>query len=460
MNKKKYVNRNYLTTTRIIALGFLITVIVGTILLSLPIASANGTWTDLLTAAFTSTTSVCVTGLVVVDTFSYWSLFGKGVILILIQIGGLGIVSIITLFMLLFRMKITLKSTMLLQDAFNLNSKQGLLKFTIKVIKGTFLIEGIGAFIYSFYYCREYGLLKGIWFSVFHAVSAFCNAGLDIMGADSLIPYHSNLLMMLNTSFLNIMGGIGFIVWWDTVEAFRRIRTKKCSIRSAWNGVHLQTKIAIFMTLLLLIGGTVVIYFLERSNPDTLGNLSEKDRILNAFFQSVTLRTAGFAAVPQAALRPVTAFFGALLMMIGGSPVGTAGGMKTVTIAVIFFTFAAMIRNHEDTEVFKRNIPVSVVKKAVAIVFLSMSTIFIMTILLMATNDVNLLDALFEVASAVCTVGLSRNLTPVLNTAGQIIIMICMYIGRVGPISMVVAFNTQNGKHRLLHYPEEDVIVG
>ena len=252
MNKKKYVNRNYLTTTRIIALGFLITVIVGTILLSLPIASANGTWTDLLTAAFTSTTSVCVTGLVVVDTFSYWSLFGKGVILILIQIGGLGIVSIITLFMLLLRMKITLKSTMLLQDAFNLNSKQGLLKFTIKVIKGTFLIEGIGALIYSFYYCREYGFLKGIWFSVFHAVSAFCNAGIDIMGADSLISYHSNLLMMLNTSFLIIMGGIGFIVWWDTVEAFRRIRTKRCSIRSAWNGVHLQTKIAIFMTLLTI----------------------------------------------------------------------------------------------------------------------------------------------------------------------------------------------------------------
>lgn len=460
MNKKKYVNRNYLTTTRIIALGFLITVIVGTILLSLPIASANGTWTDLLTAAFTSTTSVCVTGLVVVDTFSYWSLFGKGVILILIQIGGLGIVSIITLFMLLLRMKITLKSTMLLQDAFNLNSKQGLLKFTIKVIKGTFLIEGIGALIYSFYYYREYGFLKGIWFSVFHAVSAFCNAGIDIMGADSLISYHSNLLMMLNTSFLIIMGGIGFIVWWDTVEAFRRIRTKRCSIRSAWNGVHLQTKIAIFMTLLLLIGGTIVIYFLERSNPDTLGNLSEKDRILNAFFQSVTFRTAGFAAVSQVALRPVTAFFGVLLMMIGGSPVGTAGGMKTVTIAVIFYTFAAMIRNHEDTEVFKRSIPVSVVKKAVAIVFLSMSTIFIMTILLLATNDVNLLDALYEVASAVCTVGLSRNLTPVLNTAGKIIIIICMYIGRVGPISMVVAFNTQNGKHRLLHYPEEDVIVG
>ena len=421
MNKKKYVNRNYLTTTRIIALGFLITVIVGTILLSLPIASANGTWTDLLTAAFTSTTSVCVTGLVVVDTFSYWSLFGKGVILILIQIGGLGIVSIITLFMLLLRMKITLKSTMLLQDAFNLNSKQGLLKFTIKVIKGTFLIEGIGALIYSFYYCREYGFLKGIWFSVFHAVSAFCNAGIDIMGADSLISYHSNLLMMLNTS---------------------------------------QPKIAIFMTLLLLIGGTIVIYFLERSNPDTLGNLSEKDRILNAFFQSVTFRTAGFAAVSQVALRPVTAFFGVLLMMIGGSPVGTAGGMKPVTIAVIFYTFAAMIRNHEDTEVFKRSIPVSVVKKAVAIVFLSMSTIFIMTILLLATNDVNLLDALYEVASAVCTVGLSRNLTPVLNTAGKIIIIICMYIGRVGPISMVVAFNTQNGKHRLLHYPEEDVIVG
>lgn len=158
------------------------------------------------------------------------------------------------------------------------------MKFTIKVIKGTFLIEGIGALIYSFYYCREYGFLKGIWFSVFHAVSAFCNAGIDIMGADSLISYHSNLLMMLNTSFLIIMGGIGFIVWWDTVEAFRRIRTKRCSIRSAWNGVHLQTKIAIFMTLLLLIGGTIVIYFLERSNPDTLGNLSEKDRILNAFF--------------------------------------------------------------------------------------------------------------------------------------------------------------------------------
>lgn len=458
--KEEKMRKNYLTTTRIIALGFLVTIIVGTILLSLPISVNQGEHADWMTAAFTSTTSVCVTGLVVVDTFSYWSLFGKCVILILIQIGGLGFVSIMTLFMLLLRKKMTLKNTMLLQDAFNLNSKQGLLKFAVKVIKGTIFIEVLGALLYSFYFCRRFGFLKGVWFSVFHSVSAFCNAGIDILGPDSLIKYQSNPGILLTTAYLIVMGGIGFIVWWDVVEAAKKMRYQHTGIKSVWNGMHLQTKIAVVTTLFLLLTGTVLIFVLERKNTETIGGFSTGDKILNSFFQAVTFRTAGFASFSQKALRPATALLGIVFMLIGGSPVGTAGGMKTVTIAVIFFTFVAMIRNHDETEVFHRSIPVTVVKKAVAILFLFLNTILLMTILLLATNDVNLIDGIYEVTSAVCTVGLSRDLTASLNTIGKILIILCMYIGRVGPISMVVAFNTQTGKHRLLHYPEEHVIVG
>ena len=454
------MKKTFLTNTRIIALGFFITILVGTILLSLPISVNNGQDVNIMTSLFTSTTSVCVTGLVLTDTFSYWSIFGKIVILILIQIGGLGIVSITTLFMLLFRKKITLKNSLLIQDSFNLNDKQGLFKFVIKVFKGTMIIEAIGAFIYSLYFCREFGFIKGIGYSVFHSVSAFCNAGIDIIGSNSLMDYNDNPLIILNTAFLIIMGGIGFIVWWDVADALKKAAKKETSVKSVWNSIRLQSKLAISATLVLLIGGTVIIYILEHNNADTIGEFSTGKKILNSFFQSVTLRTAGFASFSQGALRPATAIFCIILMFIGGSPVGTAGGIKTVTVSVLFFTVVSMIKNDDDVDVFKRTIPIGIVKKAATVFLISLGTIAVMSILLLATNDLDAVDGIYEVVSAVCTVGLSRGITSSLNTVGKIIIIICMYMGRVGPISMVIAFNSQNDKNKLFKYPEENVIVG
>ncbi len=454
------MKKHSFTTTQIIALGFLFTIMIGTLLLLLPVSTVKGETTGILDALFTATTSVCVTGLTVVTTASHWTLFGKCVILLLIQIGGLGVVSITTLLMLLFRKKITLKNTILMQDAYNLNTKQGLLGFTIRVFKGTLLIEALGAFVYCFSFCKDYGVLRGIWYSVFHSISAFCNAGIDILGDASLMSYTSDPLILINTSLLIIMGGIGFVVWWDVLEIFSEIRKKKIRPHMFWNSMKLQTKLAVCMTGLLILTGTLVIFLFERNNPETIGGFCTGDQILNSFFQSVTLRTAGFSSFSQSGLQEHTALFCMFCMFIGGSPVGTAGGIKTVTFAVLFFTFLSMIKERDEIVVMKRSIPMLVVKKAVTIVFISFGTVMLMTILLLATNNLSFVDSLYEVISAIATVGLSRDVTTTLNAAGRIMIIICMYLGRIGPISMAIAFNTQDSRKNLLHYPEETIIVG
>lgn len=454
------MKKHNFTTTQIIALGFLLTILIGTGLLLLPIATVKGEATSILDALFTATTSVCVTGLTVVTTTTHWTIFGKLVILFLIQVGGLGVVSITTLLMLLFRQKITLKNTMLMQDAYNLNTKQGLLGFTLRVFKGTLLIEALGALFYSISFCKDYGILRGIWYSVFHAISAFCNAGIDILGDTSLMAYASNPLILINTSFLIIMGGIGFVVWWDFLDVLDKIIKKKIKPRMFWNNIKLQTKLAVIMTLVLILFGTLIIFLFERNNPETIGDFSTGDQILNSFFQSVTLRTAGFASFSQSGLSGHSALFCMFFMFIGGSPVGTAGGVKTVTFAILLFTFLSMIRERDEIVVMKRSIPMSVIKKAVTIVFISFSSVIIMTILLLFTNDLDFVDATYEVISAIATVGLSRDTTTTLNTLGRVIIVICMYLGRIGPISMAIAINTQDSRKNLIHYPEETIIVG
>lgn len=451
-----------MTTTRIIALGFLLTIIVGTLLLMLPFATASGNHTSILEALFTSTTSVCVTGLVVVDTFAHWSLFGKIVILALIQIGGLGIVSIVTMFMHILRRKFTLKSTMLIQDSYNLNTKQDLKKFTFKVIKGTFCIEFLGALLYSISFCKEYGVPRGIWYSVFNSISAFCNAGIDILGNNSLANFAHNPLVLFTTAFLIITGGLGFVVWWDIIDIFARAKLKKCSLINSIKKINVHSKLVIMMTVLLLVLGTLYIYFAERNNPLTIGTFSEADKWINSFFQSVTFRTAGFYSFSQKGMYESSALFGMAFMLIGGSPVGTAGGIKTVTIAVVFLNFLSMIRDRDEIVLFNRKIPNVAIKKAVAILFLAVSLVVIMTILLIVTSgkDNIFVDSMFEVVSAIGTVGLSRDYTSSLNTIGRVIIIICMYLGRIGPISMTVAFSSQNVRKNLIHYPEENIIVG
>lgn len=447
-----------LSTTQLIILGFLAAVLVGSVLLTLPIASASGQMTPYLDALFTSATSVCVTGLTVVDTFSHWSLFGKIVILLLIQLGGLGVISFTTGIMVLIGRKITLKDRLLLESAFNLDNLSGLLRFLGKVFAGTMVVEGVGALLSMLVFCPEYGL-RGIWISVFHSISAFCNAGIDIIGPNSLVPYVSNVGLNLVTMALIILGGIGFIVWWDVLRVAGLVRQGEIRRRLFWQRLTLHTKITLTTTAILIVGGALVIALLEWNNPETLGALDPGTRVLAAFFQSVTTRTAGYATVTQSGLRAGTVLVSVILMFIGGSSVGTAGGVKTSTIAVIFLSAASVVRGRESVTAFRRTLPEKLVRRASAIVAISLATLLGGTMLLSAFEGCSLSDALFEMASALGTVGLTSGLSADLTDPGKLLLTCGMYFGRVGPMSLAIAFAYRKGD-RSTAYPEQNITLG
>ena len=445
-----------LSTTHIILLSFFIAVLVGAVLLMLPISSAKGEWTPFVDALFTSTTATCVTGLVVVPTFSAWSTFGHIVILFLIQIGGLGVITVVSILAMLFHRKMGLSDRLLLQDAFNLNTLSGLSQFVKKVVLGTFLVEGIGALLYMTVFVPEFGL-KGIWISVFTAISAFCNAGIDIIASDSLAGYVHNPIINLTTCLLIFFSGIGYIVWWDVIRVIKQRKSKKVK---AFKALTLHGKIALVTTLILILGGALCIFLFEYDNPNTMKDFTLYQKIQASFFQSVTTRTAGFFTVPQEKLSNGSALVSILLMFIGGSPVGTAGGIKTVTIAVVVAAAIAAIKNKNDVTMFNRTLSKEAVSKAVAVICTSFFIMFISTLLLSAVTDASLVDILYETVSATATVGLTRNLTGSLNTIGKIIIIATMYFGRVGPISLAVALNLKKQNPNIIKNPVEDISVG
>ena len=445
-----------LSTTQIILLSFLVTILLGSLLLALPISSADGKAVPYLDALFTATTSTCVTGLVTLPTVSTWSVFGQIVILLLIQIGGIGIITIMSGLMMLLNRKMGLGDRLLIQDAFNLNTMAGLSKFVRNVLFGTLIIEGIGALLYMFVFVPEFGA-KGIWISVFNSVSAFCNAGIDIIAENSLCNYATNPLINLVTSALIILGGLGYIVWWDVLRVVKNSSSKN---RRLFRHLTLHSKIAIITTLILIFGGGVLIFAFEYGNPASIGEMSLWDKIQVSMFQSVTTRTAGFATVPQENLTNASSVVSLILMMIGGSPVGTAGGMKTVTIAVLFCSAMATIRNKKNATVFGRCISADSIRKAVAVCVMFIIICLASTVLLMATSDAAALDAVYETVSASATVGLSRNLTATLNTVGKIIIIVTMYFGRVGPISLAVALGSKSETQNVISEPTEDISIG
>lgn len=458
VSKQRHKNR--LRSAQLIPLSFLAAVAIGTLLLMLPFSTASGESTDILTALFTASTSVCVTGLVVVDTFAYWSLFGKIVILILIQLGGLGIITVTSVIMLFMHKKFSLRYTVLLHDSFNLNSMSGLLKFISKVLRGTFIVESAGALLYMIRFIPKFGAARGIWYSVFTSISAFCNAGIDILGPDSLIGYNSDALVMTTTMLLIIFGGLGYVVWFDITDGIKEGIKKKFSPLSICRRLGEHTKLVLTLTLVLIAAGAVGVFLLEYSNPLTIGGMSAGDKVLNSVFQSVTFRTAGFAAVPQQSLNESTCVLGAVWMFIGGSPVGTAGGVKTVTMFAALLNAVSYIRTRKETVVFSRRISEQLIRKATAIITVSFGVFFVMLILLMATNDIGLADGLFEVVSATATVGLTRALTPVLNTAGRVIIIISMYLGRIGPISMALFFTGARSEKNNVRFANGNFFVG
>lgn len=445
-----------LSTTHIILFSFFVAVLIGAVLLSLPISSATGDKTPFIDALFTSTTATCVTGLVVVPTFSAWSTFGHIVILCLIQIGGLGVITVVSIFAMMFHRKMGLSDRLLLQDAFNLNTLSGLSQFVKRVVSGTFFVEGVGALLYMTVFVPEFGL-KGIWISVFTAVSAFCNAGIDIIAPDSLAGYVHNPIINLTTCLLIFFSGIGYIVWWDVIRVLKLRKKRKIKVLK---NLTLHSKIALATTLLLIFGGALCIFLFEYNNPQTMKDFTLYQKIQAAFFQSVTTRTAGFFTIPQEKLSNGSALASILLMFIGGSPVGTAGGVKTVTVAVVITAAIATIKNKKDVTMFNRSLSKDAVSKAVAVICTSFFIMFISTLALSAVTDADFLDILYETASATATVGLTRNLTASLNTVGKIIIIANMYFGRVGPISLAVALNLKKQNPNIIKNPVEDISVG
>lgn len=450
-----------MAASHVMVTGFAAAILLGGILLSLPVCNADGRWLNFLDALFTSCSAVCVTGLVTIVPASQFSLLGKMILLVLIQFGGFGIIACTMGIFVILRKQITIRSRVMLQEGYNMNTLSGLVALLLYVMKGTFIVEGIGAILYSLQFVPQYGFFRGIWYSVFHAVSAFCNAGIDILGDSSLQVYQTNPLVNAVTVLLIIVSGLGFIVWRDLALTVRRIVKRECSVCRALECMRLQTKLALMMTLFLIVGGTVGIFCLEYSNPETLGKLTLGQKWMASLFQSVTTRTAGFFTIPQNLFREESKILSCVLMFIGGSPGGTAGGVKTTTIAILLLTCWSVLKGNLDTECFRRRIYPSVIRTGFAVFTVAFLAVIVGTITLTSIEQVPLVDALYEVTSAVGTVGLTTGLTPGLAFASKLLIIFLMYIGRIGPVTLALLFAGKIGKKKKrVKLPGERIMVG
>ena len=445
---------------QILALGFMGVILAGGVLLSLPFCNRQPiTFSD---ALFTSTTAVCVTGLVTVTPAVQFTLAGQIILLILIQIGGLGIIACAVGFLLLLRRQITVKERIVIQETYNMEAPGGMVAMILRVIKGTLAVETAGAVLYAFRFIPEFGVLRGIWYAVFHAVSAFCNAGIDILGDTSFQKYVGDPIINITTVLLIIVSGIGFSVWQDLISNGRRIRRREIPNKWWFTRLRLHSKLAIVTTLILLIGGTVCIFLMERNNPATLGNLSTGEKWMAAFFHSTSTRTAGFATVSQSGLYTQSKFLSCILMFIGGSPGGTAGGVKTTTVAMVVLTCLSVFRGGEQVECFGRRLSGKNIRMGFAVIMTAVTVLFAGTIAITVFEpQVPFIDILYEAFSAVGTVGLTADLTPTLSSASHMVLIVMMYIGRIGPISLALLFSGMSKpKERARELPEQRIMVG
>lgn len=441
---------------RVICISFAFVILVGTLLLTLPISSRNGLFTPIDNAFFTATSATCVTGLVVYDTFAHWSTFGQVIILLLIQIGGLGLVTFTSFFNVLIRKRIGLRSMQLAQESINSTSIIDIQLIVKRVVIASFIIEFAGALVLSGVFIPKYGL-DGIFISIFLAISAFCNAGFDILGREgpyvSLCHYNSNAVVMITIALLIIIGGLGFTVWHDLYD-FRR--TKK---------LQLHTKVVLGATVGLIIIGMVAFLALEWKNPMTLYGMSTKDKFLAGFFQSVSTRTAGFNSVNLNNLNDLTKLVFIFLMFIGAAPGSTGGGVKVTTVAVLIMTVISVVRGRQSTMVLGKRVPKQTVYKALSVVFLGAVTVCIAagaTYFITGPKVIHDgIDALFEACSAFATVGLSVGVTSRITLIPKLILSLTMFIGRVGPVSLMFALAmSNNSRTRKQVAPEGKIMVG
>lgn len=443
-----------LAPTKIIVLSFAALIAIGSILLSLPVAARNGQSTNYLDALFTATSAVCVTGLVVYDTYNYWSTFGQIVILLLIQCGGLGIATLATFFSTILGRKVGLKGMLLAQESINFFSFEGVLTLIRRVVAVTFVLEFFGTLMLSIRFIPMFGV-KGIYISLFHAVSAFCNAGFDLMGIlgkgdfVSLTYFNNDPLVIYTVSFLIIVGGLGFLVWKDLYEF------------SKTKSLYLHTKVVLVVTAFLIVTGALFFYAFENNNPETMGNLDFWGKINASIFQAITPRTAGFNTISTGDMKEVSKVATIFFMFVGAAPGSTAGGIKVTTIGVLIFAIMSQIHGREETVIFKRKVPQYTVNKALSIAGLAMFLIFTSTTVILAFENLPFINVLYEATSAFGTVGLSTGITPILSPISRFILIITMFAGRVGPLTFAIALTLRAHKRKQdVVYPEGKIVVG
>lgn len=447
---KKTVNKLKLSPLRTIIFGYFVIICLGAFLLCLPVASRSGQWTNYFDTLFTATSATCVTGLVVFDTYTYWSLFGQLVILLMIQVGGIGFMTLAISAMTLTKHKIGLRTRYTLQESVNATQVGGIVRMTRFVLIGTAIFEISGAVLLSFRFCPQYGFWKGLYFAVFHSVSAFCNAGFDLMGGSapfsSLTQYVSDPIVNVVIMLLIIIGGLGFFVWSD-------LKTNKFRFRR----YKLHTKVVLVTTAALIILPFLFMLLTERNNPNF--NESPRTYLLSAIFQTVTTRTAGFNTADLASISDAGVLCMIFLMLIGGSPSSTAGGLKTTTLAMLIASLVSVLKKRKSITCFQRRINDNTLLSIISIVALYVLLFFGCAMLICALDAVTLKEAMFETASAIGTVGLTLGVTPTLGTASHFILMALMFFGRVGGLTLLLALHDQQSAIPS-RFPVENITIG
>ena len=437
---------------QIITLVFLGIILAGTVLLMLPFASKSGDSAGFLTAFFTATSCTCVTGLALVDTFTHWSGFGQGVMLLLIQIGGLGFMTIMMIFFFALHRRISLKERIVIAQSFGMDKLSGIVKMVRKVLCRTFVIEGMGALILTVRFLFQMPVGRAVWCGIFHAISAFCNAGFDILGAveqgGSLVPYVSDPIVNLTLMALIVVGGLGFFVWED-ILANRRFRR-----------LSVYSRLVLTISSILIFGGAALFAVLEWNNPATIGMMSVEEKLLAALFQSVTTRTAGFYTVPQGALTDAALAVTDLFMFIGGGSGSTAGGAKMVTIGVLILSVLATARGRSRVTVFRRTISAEQVKNAVAVTVMMFMVVFVTGLFLSLSNALPFRACFYETVSALATVGLTTGITTQLNVVSQLILTVLMFFGRVGIMTISLGFLVSDDVQERYRYADTKVLIG
>ncbi len=437
---------------QIVALVFLALILTGGAVLCLPVCAKAHTPTRFLDALFTATSATCVTGLIPFDTGTYWSTFGHVVILLLIQLGGLGFMTVSTIFFLALRRRIGLRQRMVLAQGLGIGSMSGVVRYVRNVIFGTLCVEGAGAALLFFRFLPEFGAGKALWYGVFHAVSAFCNAGFDILGdvayGGSTARYVADAAVNLTLAALIIIGSMGFTVWGEVVHKRRLSR------------FTVYAKLVLIITGCLIFGGTALFALLEWNNPGTIGNLSTGEKLLASFFQSVTLRTAGFASFNQDALTEASKVLSCVLMFIGGSSGSTAGGVKTVTMGIVILSAISAMRGKRRVTVFRRSIAQQDIMNAMSIALLILTLAVLGASVLTVCDQVTFLNAVYETISALCTVGLTTGITPALCTVSKLILIVFMFFGRVGIMTIGVGFMMADRARERVQYAETKLMIG